>query len=90
MKRRPLGKTGLHVSELGLGSVSLGLAYGIPVPGDFGQPAAEEANAVIRRALDADINFIDTAPGYGDSERLLGNALPKDPDLVIATKVHIP
>jgi L-galactose dehydrogenase len=69
MEHRPLGKTGLSVSLLGLGSggrSKLGQAAG------SGQA---EVTAVVRRALDRGVNIIDTAPQYSRSEELLGGAL---------------
>lgn len=86
MKYRKLGRTGLSVSEVSLGT----WAFGAPVYGDVG---AEEASRAIRGALDAGITFFDTAPLYGSkdedgiAERVLGRALGADRDRVtIATK----
>ncbi len=65
MKYRPLGKTGLQVSELSMGGLfvsSLGATR-------------EEARRAVRRALELGVNYIDTAPGYLDSEEVLGYAL---------------
>ena len=90
MKRRVLGRTKLVVSPIALGSVSLGLDYGIAVPGNSGAPTDADAVEVIRRAADAGINLFDTAPAYGRSERLLGEALRGRPDCIVATKVTIP
>jgi len=58
-----LGKTGLMVSRVGFG--------GIPIQ----QLKQEEANEIIDKALELGINFIDSARGYNESERLIGNAL---------------
>lgn len=90
MKYRPLGRTGLQVSEVALGTVELGVQYGIDVPGDFGRPPEDEAVRLLAEAADAGINFFDTAPGYGESERLLGKALGDRPDCLFATKVAVP
>jgi aryl-alcohol dehydrogenase-like predicted oxidoreductase len=85
---RTLGRTGLSVSALGLGTVELGLDYGIGAPGEFGRPAEADSIRLVHAALDAGINFVDTARAYGDSERVLGVALAKRrDDVVIATKV---
>jgi L-galactose dehydrogenase len=79
---RTLGRTGVRVSLLGLGSggaSKLGQAYQVPV---------EAITRLVRRALDAGVNLIDTAPSYGDSEALLGEALagvPRD-RYVLSTK----
>ncbi len=82
MRRRPLGKTGLTVSELGLGTWGLcGDAYG-PVP----EP---EQDRVIDRALALGITLFETADSYafGDMERRLGKRVPKDGSARIVTKV---
>jgi aryl-alcohol dehydrogenase-like predicted oxidoreductase len=82
MHYRPLGRTGLNVSLLGLGSGGasrLGQRYKLP---------ASESERLVRHALDAGVNLIDTAPGYGHSEDLLGQSLigvPRD-QYVLCTK----
>jgi L-galactose dehydrogenase len=83
MQKRALGKTGLEVSRLGFGAASLG--------GEYGQIDLDAALRAVPRALDAGINFFDTAPYYGRgrSEVLLGIALrgiPRD-SYRICTKV---
>ena len=88
--QRALGRTGLMVSEIALGTVELGLDYGIPAPGAYGRPETTDALRLITRAAESGINLFDTAPNYGTSEALLGNALKDRPDCVIATKVSIP
>lgn len=89
MKYRPLGRTGLLVSELCLGTMTFGGEGHWQVMGQLGQ---ESVNEVVARSLDAGINFIDTADVYsfGQSETLLGKALegrPRD-RYVLATKVR--
>jgi len=89
MTYRRLGATGLHVSELCLGAMTFGSGFfGI------GQVDQAGANDLVARAVDAGVNFFDTADVYsrGESEELLGKALkatgrPRD-ELVIATKVR--
>jgi aryl-alcohol dehydrogenase-like predicted oxidoreductase len=66
MRYRTLGRTGLQVSELGLGGLFVSRAGG----GDQAQ-----ATATVRRALDLGVNWVDTAPSYHDSEEVLGIAL---------------
>ena len=90
MKYRPLGRTGLTVSALSLGTAALGVDYGIAAPGDFGRPAEDEAIRLVRAAIDCGITLIDTAPAYGDSERIVGLAAGRDPRIIIATKVTLP
>jgi aryl-alcohol dehydrogenase-like predicted oxidoreductase len=89
MKYRLLGSTGLYVSELCLGTMTYGSSGFWEVMGGLKQDAV---TAQVKRAIDAGINFIDTANVYsfGQSETLLGQAikdlgLPRD-QLVIATK----
>ena len=82
-----LGRTGLRVSSLGLGTVELGIDYGIDAPGHFGQPAAADSIRLVHAALDTGINYVDTARAYGDSEKVLGSALDGRRDqVVLATK----
>jgi aryl-alcohol dehydrogenase-like predicted oxidoreductase len=82
MEYRSLGRTGAMVSPLCLGTMN------------FGDPTGEaESLAIINRALDAGINFIDTANSYnaGESERMVGQALKENgrrDRVVLATKVH--
>ncbi len=88
MNYRPLGRTGPTVSALSLGTVALGVDYGIAAPGDFGRPAEEDAVRLVRAAIDRGVTLFDTAPAYGDSERILGRAIGGHPDVIIATKVN--
>lgn len=81
MRQRPLGKTGLIVSELSLGTWGLsGDGYG-PVP-------EEVAERVIRRAVDLGITLFDTSDAYGAGkmEALLGRVLEKNKDAIVVTK----
>lgn len=88
LPRVTLGRTGLSVSRLALGTVELGVDYGIPAPGHFGKPSVAEAIRLVHSAIDSGINFIDTARGYGTSEEVLGQALAgRWSDVVLATKV---
>lgn len=87
MKYRPLGRTGLTVSALSLGTASLGIDYGIQAPGEFGRPDEDEAMRVVERALDRGITLIDTAPAYGEAERIVGRAIGRDPRVIVATKI---
>jgi aryl-alcohol dehydrogenase-like predicted oxidoreductase len=82
MEYRSLGRTGVMVTPLCLGAMN------------FGGPTGEaDSIAIIDRALDGGINFIDTANVYngGESERIVGKALAengKREQIVLATKVH--
>jgi 1-deoxyxylulose-5-phosphate synthase len=90
MNYRTLGRTGLKVSEIGFGGISVGRpGWGVAGPGD--RPEVDEAEAIrtIHRALDLGINFFDTAPNYGnrESERVFGMALRgRRNECLIATK----
>ena len=82
MEHRPLGKTGVKVSKLCLGAMMFG---------SWGNEDHDESIAVIHAALDAGINFIDTADVYsaGESEVIVGKALGgRRDDVVLATKFH--
>jgi aryl-alcohol dehydrogenase-like predicted oxidoreductase len=91
MRYNQLGRTGLFVSELCFGTMTFGGSEGHWAA--IGQQDQDTADALIRRTLDAGINFIDTADVYsqGRSEEILGQALQnlevKRSDVVIATKV---
>ncbi len=91
MRYNRLGGTGLMVSELCLGTMTFGGESGMWAQiGNLGQA---EANALVGRAIDAGINFIDTANvyGFGRSEEITGQALRdlglRRDDVVLATKV---
>ena len=64
---------GLDISVLSLGTVQLGLSYGIN--NADGKPSQETANAILNAALEGGINTLDTAGAYGDSEVVIGNWL---------------
>ncbi len=94
MRYNRLGHSGLFVSELCLGTMTFGGSD--DMWGQIGQLRQEEADGLVRTALDAGINFIDTANVYasGKSEEILGQSLKnlgvRREDVVIATKVHGP
>lgn len=90
MDYRPLGITGLKVSAISLGTVELGVDYGIPIQGDFGRPTVEVAMEILLSAHEAGINLFDTAPAYGVAEELLGQALGNSEKAIFATKVSLP
>lgn len=80
MEKTVLGKTGLHVSRFCLGAMMFG---------ERGNPDHDDCVRIIHRAIDAGINFIDTADvySYGESEIIVGKAIrQKRETLVIATK----
>ena len=83
MDQRTLGRTGVHVSPLCLGAMMFGA---------WGETDHDEGVRIIHRALDAGINFIDTADVYsrGESEEIVGKALAggRRDNVVLATKFH--
>jgi aryl-alcohol dehydrogenase-like predicted oxidoreductase len=83
MVHRTLARTGMHVSPLCLGAMMFGA---------WGETDHDECIRIIHRALDAGINFIDTADVYsrGESEEIVGNALAggRRENVVLATKFH--
>src|SRR3954469_10184628 len=84
MDIRPLGRTGVQVSKLCLGTMMFGV---------WGNPDHDDSTRVIHRALDAGINFVDTADVYsaGESEEIVGKALKgRRDDVVLATKFFMP
>ena len=84
MEYRPLGRTGVSVSQLCLGAMMFGA---------FGNSDHDDAIRIIHKALDAGINFIDTADVYsaGESEEIVGKALAgRRDEIVLATKAHMP
>jgi aryl-alcohol dehydrogenase (NADP+) len=84
MEYRPLGRTGMHVSRFGLGTMVLGA---------WGNTHLDECRRVIHRALDAGINIVDTADMYanGQNEEIVGSAIAaRRDDVVLCTKFHHP
>ncbi|WP_433362713.1 aldo/keto reductase [Actinoplanes sp. CA-142083] len=84
MEFRPLGRTGVQVSKLCLGTMMFG---------DWGTKDHDESIRIIHRALDAGVNFVDTADVYsqGESEEIVGKALKgRRDDVVLATKFFMP
>jgi len=83
MEYRSLGRTGMKVTPLCLGAMMFGA---------WGEPDHDVSIKIIHRALDAGINFIDTADVYsqGESESIVGKALAggRRDDVILATKVH--
>src|SRR3954463_16166992 len=83
MNYRPLGRTGVQVSPLCLGTMMFGA---------WGNTDHDDCVRIIHKALDEGINFIDTADVYsaGESETIVGKALAggRRDDVVLATKFH--
>jgi aryl-alcohol dehydrogenase-like predicted oxidoreductase len=84
MRYRTLGRTGIKVSPYCLGAMMFGA---------LGNPDHDESVRMIHKALDAGINFVDTADAYarGESEEIVGKALKgRRENVVLATKAHLP
>ncbi len=84
MRYRALGRTGIKVSPYALGAMMFGA---------IGNPDHDDSIRIIHTALDAGINFIDTADAYshGESEEIVGKALKgRRDDVVLATKLWMP
>jgi aryl-alcohol dehydrogenase-like predicted oxidoreductase len=82
MDHRPLGRSGVSVSKMCLGAMMFG---------SWGNPDHDESIRIIQAALDAGINFVDTADVYGEgeSEEIVGKALVgRRDDVILATKFH--
>lgn len=87
MRKRPLGKTGLEVSEIAFGGVEIGMPYGIGVEGAKDMLTEAEAIHLLHTSLDEGINFFDTARLYGHSEAIMGKAFHDRRDqAIIASK----
>lgn len=88
VQKRPLGKSGLEVSLLGLGTVKLGRDTQVKYPKAFQLPDDAAARHLLHSARDLGINLLDTAPAYGSSEARLGKLLRGQRDAwIICTKV---
>ncbi|WP_329203234.1 MULTISPECIES: aldo/keto reductase [unclassified Streptomyces] len=84
MRTTTLGRTGITVSRIALGTMMLGA---------WGNRDHEDGERLVRTALDAGVNLVDTADMYsaGESERIVGKALKgRRDEVVLATKVHFP
>ncbi|WP_416968026.1 aldo/keto reductase [Streptomyces sp. 4F14] len=84
MRYRTLGRTGIRVSPYALGAMMFGAS---------GNRDHDDSIRIIHKALDAGINFVDTADAYsrGESEQIVGKALKGRRDnVVLATKLHMP
>jgi aryl-alcohol dehydrogenase-like predicted oxidoreductase len=87
LEKRQMGTTGIEVSVLGLGTVKLGRDNEVKYPSGFTIPNDNEVRNLFALAKDLGINFIDTAPAYGNSEERLGQLMTNPNDWVIMTKV---
>lgn len=82
--QRPLGTSDLTISQLGLGTVEIGLPYGIGVKN---LPSDAEAERILKTAVELGITYIDTARGYGLAEERIGKSgITKIAGVIIGTK----
>lgn len=82
MQYRTLGRTGIRVSPFALGAMMFS---------SFGNSDQNEVDRMVARALEAGVNFVDTADAYGESEEMLGRALKgRRDDVVLASKFARP
>ena len=87
MVPRPLGRTGLIVRPIGLGTTKLGRNADVKYPKRFTLPSKEQVCDLLETTLRLGVNLIDTAPAYGESERRLGPFVATNRDrLVVCTK----
>lgn len=90
MQYRTLGRTGLTVSEIGFGGAQVGIPNYMETWDPAGQREQQTIIDALNRALDLGLNYVDTAPSYGDgtSEQVLGRVVGKRRDeIVLATKL---
>lgn len=90
MQYRTLGRTGLRASEIGFGGAQVGIADYMETWDPHGDREQRTINEALNRALDLGLNYIDTAPAYGDgtSEEILGRVVAKRrAECIVATKV---
>jgi aryl-alcohol dehydrogenase-like predicted oxidoreductase len=89
MQYRTLGRSGLKISTLTLGTMTFGGQGNFAAVGDT---QVGEARGIVERALDAGVNLVDTADVYsaGASEEIVGELLKGHDDVLVATKVRFP
>ena len=91
MQYRMLGDTGLRISSISLGTAELEMDYGFRGATNGARPDLKEGIRLIHKALDAGINCLDTAPSYGNSEIVIGEALKQTSVTpTIVSKVLLP
>ena len=87
MNKKQLGNSGIEVSEISFGTVSLGLPYGIGVNSGADMLSDDMAVKLLQEALEKGVNFYDTALSYGKSEDIVGKAFAdRREKAVICTK----
>lgn len=90
MQYRTLGRTGLRVSEIGFGGAQIGIPNYMETWDPRGEREQQTITDALNRALDLGLNYVDTAPGYGDgiSEEVIGRVVAEClHEMILATKV---
>ena len=87
LEKRYLGQSGINVSCLGLGTVKFGRNRQVKYPEKFSLPSLEELEGILNKTRELGINFLDTAPAYGDSEEKIGRVIRDRSEWIICTKV---
>ena len=87
MELRQLGYGGPLISPLALGGTKFGRVEGLKYPSSFRLPNDSVLSELFAIAKYSNINLVDTAPAYGNSEERIGALIGKDPHWIIATKV---
>ena len=85
--KRSLGKSGICISCLGMGTVKFGRNQEVKYPEKFSLPSLKDLERLLDKANELGINFLDTAPAYGNCEERIGRALRARLDWIICTKV---
>lgn len=86
MELRALGRTGLRVSPIGLGTTKFGRSEQVKYPRPFTLPSDRRIQRLFDVARSCGVNLIDTAPAYGASEERIGKLLARSEEWVIVTK----
>ena len=87
LEKRSLGKSGICISSLGLGTVKFGRNQEVKYPEKFSLPSFKDLERLLDKANEIGINFLDTAPAYGNCEERIGRAIRARSDWIICTKV---
>ena len=85
--KRALGESGICISCLGMGTVKFGRNEEVKYPEKFSLPSLKDLERLLDKANELGINFLDTAPAYGNCEERIGRALRARSDWIICTKV---
>ena len=89
MKYKRFGKTNWKVSNICVGTVELGMKYGLYSNGEKAIPSQQKSIDLLLESFDNGINFLDTAPAYGNSEEIVGKAIQKwNKKIYLATKIE--